>query len=447
MNHSVSPLVIILAAGQSKRMLSSMSKVLHPVGGLPLLGHVLHTAQALNPCAIALVRGDDGDDVEAFAKTIAPDIQSFIQHERLGTAHAVLAARQAILAYGDHPIVILLGDAPFVSELIITHNLEALQQGAGMSVTAFHTDNPFGYGRMVMEGEQLLRIVEQKDATEKEQAISFCNSGLMTFAGEHCLSILEAIEPNNAQKEYYITDAVTICNQRGLTVKAIDAPQNDFIGINDRRQLAFAESFFQQRKRQDILQQGVTLTAPETVFFAYDTKLEQDVVVEPHVVFGKGVYVEKGSFIRSFSHLEGCYIGQNAQIGPYARLRPDSHIAQNAKIGNFVETKKVAIGEGAKVNHLSYIGDAEIGAKANIGAGTITCNYDGFSKHKTKIGEGAFIGSNSALVAPVEIGDGAYVGSGSVITDDVEADDLALGRARQSIIKGWAKKFRETFKR
>lgn len=445
MEHDVKPIIIILAAGKSKRMNSHFSKVMHEIGGMPIIGHVIQSALKLDPAEIILVLGPDSYDIQEYTKALSSKIKVYIQHERLGTAHAVLTAKHSILAHKDRPILVLLGDTPFVSPKVIQENIYTIQQGSALSVTGFKTKNPFGYGRMIMQGDQLIKIVEQKDANQQENEINFCNSGLMVFAGENCLEILEEIKSENAQQEFYITDAVSICNKHNLKVRAVEANQQEFIGINDRIQLAEAEQIFQHYKRREMLASGVTMIAPDTVYFSYDTIIGKDCVIEPSVVFKNAVKIANNTIVYAYSYLENCEIGENVKIGPFARIRPGSFIEKNSKIGNFVETKNAIISEGAKVNHLSYIGDAHIGKGANIGAGTITCNYDGINKHKTIIGDAAFIGSNTSLVAPVTIEEGAYIGSGSVITENVPANSLSLTRATQTTIENWAKKFREKF--
>jgi bifunctional UDP-N-acetylglucosamine pyrophosphorylase/glucosamine-1-phosphate N-acetyltransferase len=309
-------------------------------------------------------------------------------------------------------------------------------------VLGFVARDPTGYGRLVLRENELVAIVEHKDATEEQRGIVLCNAGLMALSGQHALAILDAIGDDNAQREFYLTDAVAAARSLGLKATVIRAPESEVQGVNDRAQLAAAEAEFQRRKRLAVMAAGATLVAPETVFFSFDTRIGQDVLIEPNCVFGPGVTVADGAVIQAFSHLEGAEVGPGASVGPYGRLRPGAKLAEKARVGNFVEIKAAEIGAGAKINHLTYIGDASVGAGANIGAGTITCNYDGFNKAKTVIGAGAFIGSNSALVAPVAIGDGAYIGSGSVITEDVAADALAVGRARQVEKAGWASRFR-----
>ena len=438
------PVVVVLAAGQSTRMKSRLSKVLHPVGGLPVLGHILTTALSLEPQKIIVVHGPEGAEVAEFAKNYSDKIVCCEQVDRLGTAHAALMAEKEI-GDSDAPILVMLGDAPLVEATQLKESLQKITEGAGMCVIGFEAHNPHGYGRMVMDGERLVSIVEEKDTNDDNKKITFCNSGVMAFDGAHFIKILKQIGNDNAQKEYYLPDAVIECQKNGLDVVTTSAAEEAFLGINDRTQLAAAEAIFQKRKRLEIMQQGVTIVAPDTVFFAYDTCIGQDSYIEPHVVFGTGVKIGENVKILAHSHIEQASIGDKSNIGPFARLRPGTELGAGVKVGNFVETKKAQVHAGAKINHLSYIGDAEVGEKANIGAGTITCNYDGFNKHKTLIGKEAFIGSNSSLVAPVEIEEGAYVGSGSVITKKVPKNALAFTRASFRVVEGWAERFRKKF--
>ena len=375
--------------------------------------------------------GPGQEAVAAEVKRVAPAAEIFVQAERRGTAHAVLAARAA-LARGADVILVLFGDTPLIRPETLTRLRDAMAQGAAVAVLGFRPVDPIGYGRLVVEGGELVAIREDKDASPAERAIGLCNAGVMALDGAHALAILDRIDDRNAKREFYLTDAVAIARAMGRSVVALETEEDEVRGINTRAQLAEAEAVLQRRLRQQWLDAGVTMVAPETVHLAADTKLAPDVVIEPYVVFGAGVVVEEGAVIRSFSHLEGAHVGKGARVGPFARLRPGTDLAEEVHVGNFVEVKAATIEKGAKANHLSYIGDARVGEGANVGAGTITCNYDGAAKHHTDIGKGAFIGSNSALVAPVKIGDGAYVGSGSVITDDVPADALALGRGTAS---------------
>lgn len=432
---------IILAAGQGTRMKSQKPKVLHQIAGLPMVCHVAQTASHAGGDLVTLIVGPQMESVRDEVAKLGLDVHAYEQTERLGTAHAVLAARQDLVDAKDD-VIVLFGDTPLVRPETIVAMRKELANGADVVVLGFRTDEPGPYGRLLEQDGKLLAIREAKDASAEELEVNFCNGGIMGFAGKSLLSLLKSINNNNAQSEYYLTDAVEIANERGLTVCAIEADEEELQGINNREHLAKVEASFQIRARQDAMLEGTTLIAPETVFFSHDTNLGKDVIIEHNVVFGPGVTVADNATIRAFSHLEGANVALGCIVGPYARLRPGTKLHQNAKIGNFVETKKAVIEEGAKVNHLSYIGDAQVGANANIGAGTITCNYDGFDKFKTEIGAGAFIGSNSALVAPVTIGEGAIVGAGSVISKHAPSNSLTVSRARQRAIEGWASEFR-----
>jgi bifunctional UDP-N-acetylglucosamine pyrophosphorylase / glucosamine-1-phosphate N-acetyltransferase len=434
-------LAIVLAAGEGTRMRSAQPKVLHAVAGRSLLAHVLAAIAKSGIADAAVVVGPNQDAVAAEATRVLPRAKTFVQHERRGTAHAVLAAKAALQKPHDD-VVIAYGDTPLIRPETLARLRAPLADGAAVAVLAFRPADPAGYGRLITKGDEILAIREEADASASEKAIGLCNAGLMAFAGKTALRILNAIGDHNRKREYYLTDAVEIARAKKLRAVAVEVEEDDVRGINTKSQLAEAEAVAQQRLRKAALDAGVTLVAPETVFLSADTKFGKDVVVEPYVVFGEKVEVEDGAVIRSFSHLTGARIGKGALIGPYARLRPGAKIGDEAHIGNFVEVKEAVIEAGAKANHLSYIGDAFVGAAANVGAGTITCNYDGVAKHRTEIGKGAFIGSNAALVAPVKIGDNAYVGSGSVITSDVPDGALALGRGRQVVKEGWAKRLR-----
>jgi bifunctional UDP-N-acetylglucosamine pyrophosphorylase/glucosamine-1-phosphate N-acetyltransferase len=433
--------MIVLAAGEGTRMKSAIPKVLHEIGGRPIIQHVVAGAVAAGADRLAVVVGPGRGDVAKAALAIAPEATVFEQVERLGTAHAVLSARAAFVEAVDD-VIVLYGDTPLVTAETLARVRAELASGSHVVVLGFEAVNPAGYGRLLLEAGQLVAIREERDANDAERKVTLSNSGIMGFAGEHALGILDAVGNLNAKGEYYLTDAVEVARARGLTASVVSGSEEEFLGVNDRAQLAACEATYQGRRRRDVLASGVTLQAPETVFFAVDTMIAADVLIEPNVIFGPGVTIETGVRIRAFSHLEGAHVREGAIIGPYARLRPGADIGRSAHIGNFVEIKNARIEDGAKANHLSYIGDARVGAKANIGAGTITCNYDGFNKTFTDIGAGAFIGSNSSLVAPVRIHDGAYIGSGSVITKDVNADSLAVGRGRQVIKEGWAASFR-----
>jgi bifunctional UDP-N-acetylglucosamine pyrophosphorylase/glucosamine-1-phosphate N-acetyltransferase len=434
-------LTIVLAAGEGTRMKASRPKVLHAMGGRSLIAHVLATAGTAGG-AQAVVVGPDQDAVVAAAKTAMPQAEVFVQHERRGTAHAVLAAKPA-LARGAEDVLVVFADTPLVTPQTLARLRTALANGAAVAVLGFRPADPTGYGRLiVVPGGVLTAIREEKDASTEERAIGLCNAGLMALAGEHALPILARIKDDNAKREFYLTDAVAVARALGLTAVALETEEDEVRGVNTQAQLAEAEEVLQRRLRAAAHDAGVAMVAPETVHLAADTKLGRDVVIEPYVVFGPGVTVEDGAVIRSFSHLEGATVGRGARVGPFARLRPGARLEADVHVGNFVEVKEAHLAAGAKANHLAYIGDASVGEGANIGAGAITCNYDGAVKHRTEIGRGAFIGSNSALVAPVRVGEGAYVGTGSVITNDVLADALALGRSRQVNKEGWAKRLR-----
>jgi bifunctional UDP-N-acetylglucosamine pyrophosphorylase / glucosamine-1-phosphate N-acetyltransferase len=435
-------LAIVLAAGEGTRMRSARPKVLHAVAGQSLLAHVLDAVRQAGGKTVAVVVGPGADTVAAEARYILPAAEIFVQAERRGTAHAVLAARAAIARAPDD-VLVIFADTPLIRPQTLTRMREALAGGAAVVVLGFRPKDPRGYGRLVLADGELVAIREEIDASPEERAIALCNGGLMAFAGPTALAILDRIGNDNKKGEFYLTDAIAIARTMGGKAVVIETEEDDVRGINTRAQLAETEAALQQRLRQAAMEAGVTLVAPETVFLSVDTRFGRDVVVEPFVVFGAGVTVEDNAVIRSFSHLDRAHVGKGALVGPYARLRPGARLQDDVHIGNFVEVKEAVIETGAKANHLSYIGDATVGAGANVGAGTITCNYDGVAKHRTEIGKNAFIGSNSALVAPVKIGDGAYVGSGSVITHDVPADALALGRGRQTIKPGWAAKVRE----
>jgi bifunctional UDP-N-acetylglucosamine pyrophosphorylase/glucosamine-1-phosphate N-acetyltransferase len=435
-------LAVVLAAGDSTRMKSSMSKVLHPVGGLPMIAHVMTSIAASGVSDVTLVLGRDAEKVEKAASIDGLAVESVLQTERLGTGHAVQMARDAI-ARGYHEILVAYGDVPLITAAPLKAARDALAGGADVAVIGFHTRNPTGYGRLLVENGELIAIREEKDATEAERAVTWCNSGLMAIDGKKALDLLSRIGNQNAKGEYYLTDLVEIARSLGGKAVAVDAPESELTGCNNRAELAVIERLWQERRRHELMVSGVTMIAPETVFLSHDTVIGQDALIEPNVVFGPGVTIEGGAVIHAFSHLEGAHVAAGATVGPFARLRPGANLAEGSKVGNFCEVKKAEIGKGAKVNHLTYIGDAVVGAETNIGAGTITCNYDGVNKHETEIGQGAFIGSNSSLVAPVKIGDGALIASGSVITEDVPADALAFGRARQEMKLGRAAVIRE----
>jgi bifunctional UDP-N-acetylglucosamine pyrophosphorylase/glucosamine-1-phosphate N-acetyltransferase len=439
--------VVILAAGQGTRMRSDTHKVLHPIASRPLLLHLLDAVDGIGAKRRVVVVGKGRDQVEKALN--GRDVTVAHQAEQKGTGHAVLQASGALDGY-DGPVLVLYADTPFVEPATLKRMLDRLDggDGPGVVVLASCPEDPAAYGRIILgEGDRIAKMVEYRDATEAERAVRLCNSGMMAVRSKDLFRWLGEVTNDNAAGEYYLPDVVNIAAAEGREAVVIEADAYETAGVNSRAELAHLELEWQRRRRERALQEGATLIDPESVWFAYDTKLGRDVTVEPHVVFGPGVEIADGSTIKAFSHIEGASIGAGAAIGPFARIRQGTRLADHTKVGNFVELKKARVGPGAKVNHLSYVGDSEIGAHANIGAGTITCNYDGFGKYRTVIGAGAFIGSNTSLVAPVTIGDGAIVGAGSVITSDVEADSLALERNEQKGIAGWARRFRERMTR
>jgi bifunctional UDP-N-acetylglucosamine pyrophosphorylase/glucosamine-1-phosphate N-acetyltransferase len=419
-------------------MRSARPKVLHEIASRSMLGHVLKAVEAAGATRVVTVVGPDREDVAREAGNFMPHARTVEQRERLGTAHAVLRAEEDLGEAVDD-VVIAYADTPLVTADTFARLRRPLADGAAVAVLGFEAGDPTGYGRLLVSDGRLLAIREEKEASEDERRVSLCNAGLMAIRGDVALALLRSIGNNNAKGEYYLTDAVEAAVARGERAVVVTAPEEEVAGVNDRTQLAVAERLMQQRLRNAAMLAGVTLVDPGSVHLCADTRFGHDVTVEPHVMFGPGVTVRDGVRIRAFSHLEGATVGEGAVIGPYARLRPGADVGPSAHVGNFVEIKNARLGEGVKANHLAYLGDAEIGARTNVGAGTITCNYDGVAKHKTTIGEGAFIGTNASLVAPVTIGDRAYIGSGSVITDDVPADALALGRGRQTVKPGWSK--------
>jgi bifunctional UDP-N-acetylglucosamine pyrophosphorylase/glucosamine-1-phosphate N-acetyltransferase len=436
--------VVILAAGKGTRMQSDLPKVLHPLAQVPMLAHAMRTAQSIDPDHILVVAGHGFD---AVAKTVRDYHDTAIiveQAEQLGTGHAVAQARDALGDY-DGDILVLYGDTPFISDETI-EKIAIARQSSDLVVLGFDAADPARYGRLITNGDHLSRIVEFKDATDAERAITLCNSGVMSAKASDMFAWIDQTGNANASGEYYLTDCVEIATKHGKTARVVICDEAETMGVNSRVDLAQAEAAFQTRARRDMLENGITLFAPETVFFAYDTVIGRDCVIEQNVVFGPDVTIESGATIRAFSHLEGCHVSRDSVVGPYARLRPGAELAEGVKIGNFVEVKNAQIGEGSKVNHLSYIGDAELGKHTNIGAGTITCNYDGVMKHKTTIGDHVFVGSNTMLVAPVTLGDRSMTGSGSVITKDVAQGDLALSRAPQENKSGTAIKLVEMLK-
>ncbi|MCC5996698.1 MAG: bifunctional UDP-N-acetylglucosamine diphosphorylase/glucosamine-1-phosphate N-acetyltransferase GlmU [Oceanicaulis sp.] len=430
---------VILAAGQGTRMKSSLAKPLHAVGGRAMLDWSLELARAAGAERIVTVWGAHSPAVRERAE--AAGALTVLQDPPLGTGHAVRQAQAALEGFEGN-VAVLYADTPLIRPETVEAVFAALDDAA-VAVLGFEPDEPGGYGRLIESAPGVLEaIVEAKDANVAQRAVRLCNSGVMACRSERLWDWLSRLTNDNAKGEYYLTDIVGLARADGLTARTVRADAAEVLGVNDRIDLAAAEAAFQARRRREAMAAGVTLRAPDTVFFSHDTGIGPDVIVEPHVVFAPGVEIASGAVIRAFSHLEGARVGEGCEVGPYARLRPGAVLETGAKVGNFVEVKKSRLGAGAKANHLAYIGDSDVGAKANIGAGTITCNYDGFFKHRTVIGEGAFIGSNASLVAPVTIGAGAMTGSGSVITGDVPADALGLARARQETKPGWAARFR-----
>ena len=432
----MSTALVILAAGKGTRMNSDLPKVLHPIAQAPMLEHAMTAGRALMPEKTIIVAGHEAEQVRKAVADIDKDANVVLQTEQLGTGHAVMQAREALADFkGD--VVVLYGDTPFVSEDTLERMITARNR-ADLVILGFNAADPGRYGRLVMNGDSLERIVEFKDADAATRAITFCNSGLMACDAETMFRLLDKVGNENASGEYYLTDLVEIARSEDLSVTAVSCDETETLGVNSRADLAAADAVFQQRARAELLDIGVTLMAPDTVYLAFDTIIGRDTVIEPNVVFGPGVTVESGALIRAFSHLEGCHVSRGAKVGPYARLRPGAELAEDTHIGNFVEIKNAEIGEGAKVNHLSYIGDASVGEKTNIGAGTITCNYDGVMKHRTEIGAQAFIGSSTMLVAPVKVGNKAMIATGTVVTNDIEDGALAIARAPQTNKSGRA---------
>jgi bifunctional UDP-N-acetylglucosamine pyrophosphorylase/glucosamine-1-phosphate N-acetyltransferase len=435
--------VIVLAAGMGTRMRSDTHKVLHPIAGKPMLMHLLDTVDALGAEQRVVVVGKGRDQLEEALNGRGVKIAH--QAEQKGTAHAVQQAESVLAGFGGN-IIILYGDTPFVAADTLTEMLERLDgpDAPAIVVLASSPDDPKAYGRVILgQGDTIAKMVEYKDATDAERAVRLCNSGMMAVRSADLWRWLAKVGNDNAAQEYYLPDVVMIAAQEGRASVAVETDSWQTAGVNSRAELAHLELDWQRRRREEALEQGATLVDPESVWFSHDTRLGRDCTIEPHVVFGPGVVIDEGATIRAFCHIEGATIAGDCEVGPFARLRPGAVLEVGAKVGNFVEVKKARLGAGAKANHLSYIGDSDVGARANIGAGTITCNYDGFGKYRTVIGAGAFIGSNASLVAPVSVGDGAIVGAGSVITKDVAADELAVTRAEQKGLAGWAARFRK----
>jgi bifunctional UDP-N-acetylglucosamine pyrophosphorylase/glucosamine-1-phosphate N-acetyltransferase len=436
--------VVILAAGKGVRMKSALPKVMHPVGGRPMLAHVLDVARALGATRTIVVRAADAEPVVDLARHW--DAEIVVQDPPLGTGHAVLAA-EGRLADFDGNLLVLFGDTPLITPEALKPLLDHLARDADLAALGFRPDDPTGYGRMVTDSERVVKIVEHKDASDHERHThTLCFAGMLAGRAKLIFDLLHGIGTRNAQGEYYLTDIIGAAHERGLVCMTVEAPADEVAGVNSRAQLAQAEAGFQTRKRAALMEAGVNMLDPATVYFCADTIVEPDASIGPFVVFGPGVRVRARAEVRAFCHIEGADIGEGAIVGPFARLRPGAVLAEAVHVGNFVEVKNTTIAKGAKANHLTYLGDASVGANSNIGAGAITCNYDGVNKHKTEIGEGVFIGSDATLVAPVKIGDGAYVAAGSTVTENVDADALVFGRARQSAKPGRAKAMRTRMK-
>ena len=430
--------LIILAAGKGTRMDSDLPKVLHKIGGAPLLHHAMLSASALEPDRTIVVTGHGAEMVEAAARDFDPDAIAVRQEEQLGTGHAVKQAQDALDGF-DGDLIMLYGDTPFIT----TETLEAMIAARAthdVVVLGFEAADPARYGRLIMDGSGLSQIVEYKDASDEERAVTFCNSGVICANAATFMNLVSAIGNDNAAGEYYVTDIVGIAKERGLKATAVTCDEAETLGINSRAELAGAEATFQSNRRRALIDDGVMMQAPDTVYLSFDTIIGRDAEIEPNVIFAPGVTVESGARIRAFSHLEGAHVSRGATVGPFARLRPGAELAEDVHIGNFVEIKNATIDEGAKVNHLTYIGDAEVGARSNIGAGTITCNYDGVMKHKTTIGRDTFIGSNTMLVAPITVGNEAMTATATTVTKDVPDGAMAIARTEQTNKAGFARK-------
>lgn len=440
---------IILAAGKGTRMKSELPKVMHKIAGRAMVGHVMHTALDAGLTNLTLVVAPGMHEVRSYASSVDETANFAVQEQQLGTGHAVLCAKEALKKF-DGNLIVLYGDTPLITSETLNHLLEALTQDArcAVAVLGFTPNDPAEYGRLVLAQDGTLeRIVEARDASDAERHISLCNSGVIALRGNVAWGLLESIGNDNKKGEYYLTDVVGIARAEGFTARVVEGHVAEVLGVNSRVELAQAEASIQEKLRTQHMINGVTLRSPETVYFSADTRIGTDVIIEPHVVFGTDVVIGDGVTIKAYSHIEGTVIGNNAMVGPFARLRPGTNLGEDVKIGNFVEIKKSEIEAGAKISHLSYIGDASVGEEANIGAGTITCNYDGYQKYRTIIGRDTFIGSNTALVAPVKVGDGAIIAAGSVITEDISADALAVARTRQEQKQDWAKGFRDKQKK
>jgi bifunctional UDP-N-acetylglucosamine pyrophosphorylase/glucosamine-1-phosphate N-acetyltransferase len=437
--------LIILAAGKGTRMKSDLPKVLHHIAGAPMLVHAMKSGATLDPAKTIIVAGHGAEQVSDAAKAFDETADVVLQTEQLGTAHAVAQAKEVLFDF-DGDALVLYGDTPFINPKTLEH-MTAARSDHDVVVLGFEAADPGRYGRLIMEGEHLKKIVEFKDASDEDRQITLCNSGVICAKSAILFDLIAAVGNDNASGEYYLTDIVEIAQRKGLNATSVTCDESETLGVNSRVQLAEADAIFQSKARVALMEAGVTLHAPDTVYLSHDTHIGPDTIIEPNVVFGASVTVENGANIRAFSHLEGCHVSRGATVGPYARLRPGTELAEFTRVGNFVEIKNAVIDEGAKVNHLSYVGDAHVGARANIGAGTITCNYDGVMKHHTEIGEDSFIGSNTLLVAPVAIGANAMTASGTVVTQDVPDDALAIARSKQINKTGLAVKLFDMLKK
>ena len=437
--------LIILAAGKGTRMKSDLPKVLHHIAGAPMLVHAMKSGATLDPAKTIIVAGHGAEQVSDAAKAFDETADVVLQTEQLGTAHAVAQAKEVLFDF-DGDALVLYGDTPFINPKTLEH-MTAARADHDVVVLGFEAADPGRYGRLIMEGEHLKKIVEFKDASDEERQITLCNSGVICAKSAILFDLIAAVGNDNASGEYYLTDIVEIAQRKGLNATSVTCDESETLGVNSRVQLAEADAIFQSKARVALMEAGVTLHAPDTVYLSHDTHIGPDTIIEPNVVFGASVTVENGANIRAFSHLEGCHVSRGATVGPYARLRPGTELAEFTRVGNFVEIKNAVIDGGAKVNHLSYVGDAHVGARANIGAGTITCNYDGVMKHHTEIGEDSFIGSNTLLVAPVAVGANAMTASGTVVTQDVPDDALAIARSKQINKTGLAVKLFDMLKK
>ena len=439
--------IVILAAGTGSRMNSHRPKVLFEIGGAPMLWHVVKTAQTVNPSRIIVVAGSQLEVIKDGLRNFGVAPEFVVQKEPLGTADAVASVRQSLRDFSGM-LIVLYGDTPLIRTDTLKLLIGKSQSNSALAVLGFETNRENSYGRLILDSDgSLSEIVERRDADNKIQSVNFCNSGVVSGDAELIFNLIDEVETDNNAEEYYLTDIIGIARSRGLFCSAVECTVSEALGVNSRADIVTAESAFQTAARHSAIENGILMPAPDTVFFSFDTVLEPECTIEPNVVFGRNVIIEGGARVRSFSHLEGCIIKSGAVIGPFARIRPNTTVETGARIGNFVEIKESKIGNSSKVSHLSYIGDADIGECTNIGAGTITCNYDGRTKHRTVVGNDTFVGSDTILVAPVEVGDSAMTAAGSVITFDVPVGSMGVARSRQSIIKGFAGRFFASTKR